>query len=291
VGALAVILVPAALIGVASLALTSTAGLLAVDFSRTILMVTAYTGYFAIFLGLSLAVSALAPSSRFALVALLGFWMVNGLIATRAFSDLAGFLHPTPSAIQFAASLQTDLADNKELNAKLDEIRTGLLNKYGVEKIDELPVNFRGISLQESENHGNAVFDKHYGDLFDKFEQQNGVYQWGSLVAPLLAVRSLSMGLAGTDFAQHRHFTVAAEEYRRAIQRVLNDDILTHPTKANETYLAGKDLWQKVPAFEYEQPSASWVLGNYRMSIAFLAFWIAAAVLGAMFAARRVLAY
>jgi ABC-2 type transport system permease protein len=287
-GALAAVLIPATLIGVSTLALTSTTGLLSADFSRTLLMIAAYGLYFAVFVGLSLAVSALCSSSRVALVILLSFWIVNGLIATRAFSDLAGFLHPTPSAVDFDVALQRDLADTKELNAKLDEIRTGLFEKYGVNKLDDLPVNFRAISLQEAENHGYTVFEKHFGDVFDRFERQNAVYQWGSAVAPLLAVRSLSMALAGTDFAHHRHFTVAAEDYRRTIIKYMNDDILVHPVKDGEEYIAGSELWQKVPQFQYEAPGAAWALSHYTTSIALLMVWLAGVAAAVVFAARRV---
>jgi len=184
-GALAVVIVPATLIGVFALALTSGSGLLAVDVARTFLMVGAYSLYFLIFLALSLAVSAWSSSSRVALVVLLSFWIVNGLIATRAFSDLAGFLHPTPSEVEFDTTLQRDLADTKGLDAKLDEIKAGLFQKYGVNKLDDLPVNFRAISLQEAEEHGYTVFEKHFGNVFDRFEEQNAVYQWRGVIAAI----------------------------------------------------------------------------------------------------------
>jgi ABC-2 type transport system permease protein len=288
VGALAAVLIPATLIGVGTLALTSSAGLLAVDVSRTALMVAAYGLYFVVFLALSLAVSAWAPSPRFALVALLAFWMVNGLIATRAFSDLGSYLHPTPSEVEFDTALQRDLADTKELDAKLDFIKVGLFKRYGVNTLDDLPVNFRAISLQEAEEHGYMIFEKHFGQVFDQFEHQNGVYQWGSLVSPLVAVRSISMGLAGTDFAHHRHFTVAAENYRRTIIRYMNDDILVHPTKAGEEYLAGRELWETVPEFQYEAPGAAWALSHYTSSITLLGAWLIAALVAAAVASQRV---
>jgi ABC-2 type transport system permease protein len=247
-----------------------------------------YLGYFLVFLALSLAVSAVAASSRVALVALLAVWIVNGLLATRAFSDLAGFLHPTPSAVEFDAALQRDLADTKELDAKLDSIRTGLFQKYGVTKLDDLPVNFRAISLQEGEEHGYTVFERHFGDVFNRFEAQNAVYQWGGALAPLLAVRSVSMGLAGTDFAHHRHFTLAAEDYRRTVIKYMNDDILVHPVKAGQEYTAGSDLWTKVPEFQYEAPGASWALDHYRTSLTLLAAWLLVTIACVGLSARRV---
>jgi len=286
--ALAVVIVPATLIGVFALALTSGSGLLAVDVARTFLMVGAYSLYFLIFLALSLAVSAWSSSSRVALVVLLSFWIMNSLIATRAFSDLAGFLHPTPSEVEFDTTLQRDLADTKGLDAKLDEIKAGLFQKYGVNKLDDLPVNFRAISLQEAEEHGYTVFEKHFGNVFDRFEEQNAVYQWGGVIAPLLAVRSLSMGLAGTDFAHHRHFTTAAENYRRTIIKHMNDDIFIHPTKAGEEYVADAELWKKVPEFQYEAPGASWALSHYKTSIALLLLWLLSGTVVVAVASRRV---
>jgi ABC-2 type transport system permease protein len=289
-GALAVVLVPATLIGVLALTLTSATELLAVNIARTLWMVAAYSVYFLIFLALSLAISAFSSSSRVALVTLLAFWMVNGVIATRAFSDLAGYLHPTPSEVEFDTALQRDLADTRDLDAKLAAIQTGLFQKYGVQKLDDLPVNFRAISLQEAEEHGYTIFEKHFGSVFDRFEQQNRVYQWGAVAAPLVAVRSISMGLAGTDFAHHRHFTDAAENYRRTIIKYMNDDILVHPVKAGQEYLAGSDLWQKVPEFHYEEPDVTWALSHYTTSLSLLGAWLVVTIAITVVAARRLVA-
>ena len=112
-----------------------------------------------------------------------------------------------------------------------------LFARYNVTSVDALPIAFSGVSLQQGEEHGNEVFDKHYGTLFDTFQRQNNVFQLRGLAAPKLALRAISMGPAGTDFAQHRHFITAAEEYRRAIQRVMNEDIQVHQ-KRRQTYLA-----------------------------------------------------
>jgi ABC-2 type transport system permease protein len=98
------------------------------------------------------------------------------------------------------------------------------------------------------------------------------VYQIGGLAAPMLAIRSVSMALAGTDFQHHRHFITAAESYRRVIQQTMNGDIMAHPTKT--AYLAGSDLWSQVPEFEYEAPAASWAMDNLRGSIAVLGLWL-----------------
>jgi ABC-2 type transport system permease protein len=104
----------------------------------------------------------------------------------------------------------------------------------------------------------------------------------------MLPMRSLSMALAGTDFVHHRDFVMAAETYRRDIQRVMNDDIARN-SRPGVAYLADSDLWAKVPEFTYALPSASWALRQAAPSLLLLLAWVAGTV---WFASRatRVLA-
>jgi hypothetical protein len=39
-------------------------------------------------------------------------------------------------------------------------------------------------------------------------------------------------------------------------------------------YVAGPDLWAKVPPFEYEAPRVFWVLANTWWSVTILAVWL-----------------
>jgi ABC-2 type transport system permease protein len=279
--ALGLVLLPATIAGVAALVLTNDDGLgvgaLAGDPMRAVLLAATYLAYFAIVVALSLAVSARARSSRLALVILLTFWFANGLVASRAMSDLAAHLYPTPSAVEFQRALERDLNEPAEMERRLERRKAELLKQYGVTSIEALPIAFSGISLQEGEEHGNEVFDHHYGRLFELYGRQNAVYQLGAIAAPMLAVRSLSMALSGTDYEQHRHFVGAAERYRRSIQRVMNDDIVSHQKKG-ETYLAGRELWEKVPDFGYDAPSTSWVIANQRASAIILGVWVVASI-------------
>jgi ABC-2 type transport system permease protein len=270
---LGLVLVPSVVMGVVAMALSLEGGLLAGDPMRAVLLVGVYAAYFVVMIALSLGVSAWAQSSRLALVILLSFWFANSLIASRAVADLASALHPTPSAIEFQKAMQADLDDRAPVQQRLDERRAELFREYNVASVDALPIAFSGISLQEGEEYANLVFDRHYGRLFDLYERQNRVHQIAGVVAPMLAVRSLSMGLAGTDFLQHRDFIRAAEDYRRDIQRILNGDIVRNQ-KPGQVYLAGRALWEEVPAFTYEAPGTAWGLGAYTTSLLILAAWM-----------------
>lgn len=286
--ALAAVLLPATALSVVALTLSTSEGLLADDPWRVVTLGTVYLTYFAVVTALALWVSAWASSARLALVVLLTAWFASAIVAPRVVSDLAAWLHPTPSAVEFQKALEADLNNEKDMKERLDRRRDDLLKQYNVASVDALPIAFSGVSLQEGEEHGNEVFDKHFGALFGRYERQNRVFQWSALVAPTLAVRGLSMGFSGTDFGQHRHFVTAAESYRRDIQRTLNGDIAKHQ-KAGQVYMAGRELWDQVPAFSYEPPTAGWVLGQYAIALAVLGAWLAAAVVLMMRAASTAL--
>lgn len=291
--ALALLLIPATVIGITAMALAAENGDLRASAGRVSLMGAGYLLYFGIFVALSLAISARAKSSRTALVILLGFWIVNSLIAPRAASDITKRLHPTPSAFEFASLIDKDIRNGLDghnpADRRSEELRARVLAQYGVSRVEDLPVNFDGIALQGSEEYGNLVFDKHYSELWSAFGRQNDVYQSASIFAPMLAVRSFSMGMAGTDFEQHLDFQRAAEDYRRMFVKMMNDD-MTVNSKTNSwgTYLKGRELWQQVPDFNYTAPGAGWALSNHLWSVAMLALWFVAAAAAAIFSTKRI---
>ena len=286
-GALALLLVPAALVGAAALVVGSP-GPAASPLARGVVLASVYLAYFTAFLALSLAVSAWARSTRTALVILLGVWVVNGLMAPRIAVDLSKWLHPTPSAIEFTHTIEREMASGVEEISRPDRAASTqrLLAEHGVERVEDLPVNALGVYLQESEEFGNRIFDRNYGALWDTFERQGTVHETLAVVAPLLAVRTLSMGLAGTDVEQHRHFATAAEAYRRDLMRRMNGD-LAENSRTGDTYLADSELWEETPSLEYAAPALGWVLGNRILSILVLGTWLVGTILTAAARVQR----
>jgi ABC-2 type transport system permease protein len=293
-GGLGLLLVPAALIGAVAMTLASGGDAFTSAVPRMAWMALSYLLYFGAFVGISLTVSAVAPSSRSALTILLGFWMFNGLVAPRAASEIAKALRPTPSAFEFGhkmeMALENGIDGHDPTDKRIARLQADLLRKYNVDKVEALPVNFNGVRLQDGENHGNVVFDKAYSELWDTFSQQEGVHRVLALVAPGLAARSLSMGFAGSDFPQHADFAIAAENYRRVIQRTMNGDLISNAGNTSP-YFAGDSLWSKVPPFEYTAPNADWVVARQAPALGILALWFIAAAIASAWASRRVQAY
>jgi ABC-2 type transport system permease protein len=234
---------------------------------RLIWLGAGYGLYLGFFIFLTLAVSALVRSSRAALVLLLGFWVAATLIAPRTASEAANILYPTPSRLEFDQHL------NHDIDAAAGE---AWFTNFGVSTQwdPSVPLSKWGAALEVDDHAGYGALDKNFSALWDTFERQQHAQQWVGLLAPVLALRGFSMGLAGTDFSQHRDFSTAAEAQRRTIQDIISKDLIEHADplgNAHFTYKAGPELWATVPRFNYQLPPVSFALQRHWPSLALLA--------------------
>jgi ABC-2 type transport system permease protein len=227
--------------------------------------------------GKVLGVSALAPTSRTALALLLCFWILNGLVAPRVASDVARNRVPLPSSLEFQQAIQSDLsdgfADHPSREDRQQILRDSVLAAHGVDDPAELPFNFAGLSLQSGEEFANLVFDRRFGELAVRVREQLELHRRLGFVAPHLSVRSLSMALTGTDPAHHERYSNTAEEHRRLIQRIMNEDIMEN-SRFGETYIADGSLWARVPEFEYRGPGIGWALAGQGTAAGGLLLWL-----------------
>ncbi|MEL6177587.1 MAG: ABC transporter permease subunit, partial [Myxococcota bacterium] len=135
-GALVLLLAPAVLIGALGLVLLpgETGALSA---SRAGAWVAVYGVYMVAYLLGAVWVSALSPSSRGALVILLGFWGVTSLIVPRLAGDLIDRTVPMPNpsafAAQLKASMEQGLPGSGGREARVDQLLGQLLEKEGFE--------------------------------------------------------------------------------------------------------------------------------------------------------------
>ncbi len=291
--ALATLVIPAALLGLGLLS-----GAMRMegtqDGVRFAALSSVYLVYLLTFVALSLGVSARAATARMALLALLGFWAATTLFVPRASATLAEMLHPTPSLPEFFKQVEEDMENgvdgHRPPGEREEELRQAMLKKYNVTSEKDLPINFTGLVLQESEEHGNAVYDKRFAELRGQYGRQSGILRNASAVSPLLAVRSFSMALAGTDLWHHESFADAAEAYRRKWVKRLNDDLTYNSRTGDFTYAVGREFWEATEDFDYASPPVGSVLRTQRWSLLVLAAWLCAALLFAGFSVRRIAA-
>lgn len=271
---LGMLLAPAALAAALAVGFGAESGTRTDAIVRLGWLLVGYSTYLGIAVFVVLAVSAIAPSSRMALITLLGLWIGGSMMAPRVASDLSRVWYPSPSRLEFNANLGADLS---RARGQAWKETFGVSTRWGT----DLPLDKWGIALQVDDRASYPVLDRHFAHLWDTFDRQQRVQEWAGLVVPLLAVRAFSMGIAGTDFAHHREFSVDAERHRRLIQDMMSEDLVVHADtrKAKHfDYQAAPDLWTAVSSFRYTTPSAGWALRRNARSLAILVAGLALAL-------------
>lgn len=280
---LAVLLVPAAIIATIAVAVGAGPGERLDALLRLAAWAFGYAIYLGIFVFLVLGVSAASSTSRMAITVLLALWIGQAVMAPRVLSELSRAWFPSPTRLEF------DQALNAERKAVSDEVwqkNFGTTERWG----RDVPLSKWGLALQLDDQSSYAVYDRHYGRLWNTWERQQTVQEWSGLLLPILAIRSFSMGMAGTDFAHHRSFTTEAELHRRDIQDLMSKDLVAHADPLGDrhfAYQAPHELWATVPPFDYHPPGAAWALLHQARSLAVLCVAMLLAVAFAAFATVR----
>ncbi|MDP3331582.1 MAG: DUF3526 domain-containing protein, partial [Methylococcaceae bacterium] len=108
-----------------------------------------------------------------------------------------------------------------------------------------------------------------------------------SWLGPSLAIRSISMSLAGMDLAHQRHFEDAAEEYRHYFIN-LTEDLDRERSHGTERSAKGEEAdWRSVKDFDYNAPNLSFALQAAQLDVLVLLLWLAIALILLNLSAKR----
>jgi len=254
------------------------------------LLALAYGLYLGSFAALGVALSARARDPGTALVTALGLWIALVLVVPRLAADLSAWSAPTPSehefSVQVAREIKEGVNGHDPRDRRTEALKAAVLAQYGVKTIEELPINFAGLALQAGEEYSDQVHDRHHARLHAIYREQADRALAFAALSPRLALQPLSAALCGTDLAAHREFAAAAEIHRRALVRLLNDDVTQHPGAAPFDYLAGPELWRRVAELRWEAAQRPAGRASPR-HLAILAGFFAASMLLFLGAARR----
>lgn len=270
--ALAVVLIPAALFGLAVAFALSPAEYRLDEIERAGLLGLTYTLYLGIFLFLSLAISARCQTARSALTILLVFWVVTVFALPRGLLDLGARFHPSPSS-DFEKAYAADMA--KETEAHVDKVFKKVFAQYKVSKQEELPFDITALYMKASDEGSLPTIDRYFNKRFDIYQSQNCFLEWGALLSPAAGLTLVSMALTGNDLEQHRDFVRQVETQRRTMNNLMTDYMLLHQEKRKEgDELKGDPtLWGKLPPFVYHQPSWELALKPYYIALCILGLW------------------
>ncbi|MET1756820.1 DUF3526 domain-containing protein [Novosphingobium sp. RD2P27] len=259
-----------------------------------------YVAYLALWTVLVLLVSALVRRSRDALLALLAIWAVSTVLLPRLAPDVAANLVPLENRLQTDVSIARDLRRLGDSHNPDDphfaEFKQSLLQRYEVSRVEDLPVNFKGLLAIEGERLTSALFDQYARESYSAQERQNGIVDAFGLVSPAIALRSLSMAAAGTDFAAHRRFLEQAEAYRYRLVQRLNRMQAEDVTYADDTAIdSGADRrkrvdasnWSAMPSFAFAAPTGEALARAALPGLAVICLWLVVGAVLLVIATRR----
>ena len=256
------------------------------DWARGSLFILAYLMYSFIWAMLTVIISVFAKTARTALTLLLIVWTMSCLILPKLAIQWSTLLNPIDSTREFQSRLKSEV-NTPERQQAINRFKQQTLEAHNVTQPADLPFDWSGASLQFSEEYADKIFDRLFGERSQILQAQTKYYQNFAILSPLISVQNLSMAAAATDLSHHQWFINAAEIHRRLIQKTLNNNLKDQGHKTTSKYTADKDLWQKIPKFDYVQPALSTVIPHYVNALALLVFWLVITLFGSKIAINR----
>ena len=207
----------------------------ALGFQRLALMLAGYGVYLFTMVILIMGVSACCRSAPLALTALLALWLVGSLLVPRLAPMIAADQYPIPSLPELnenaAESFATSLDAGNPKQTRTERVRALALEKYGVKKVEDLPVNLSGFTMEYSETLSTQAYRRHFAEVQARYAKQRDLQRVFSIFSPMMAIKAWSAVWAETDVAAHQRFLSAAEDYRYELVQTLNRDYRDHPPK------------------------------------------------------------
>lgn len=250
--------------------------------AEALAMLAAYALYLLLWAVGAVLVSALLPRARDALLALVAVWIVTAILLPRIMPDLAMRGIERPTRIETEAAIHQRmkaLGDSHNPNdPHFSRFKQKVLAQYGVSRVEDLPVNYGGLVMQEGERLTSALFSEFMQADYARQVAQSGVVYRAALLSPVIALRRMSTALAGTNLDSHTHFLFEGEKYRYGFVQALNNLHATAIRQQNdrEQRLA-KHHWEDTPRFAYAPlPFADVAMRHAWPALGLLAGWLLA---------------
>ena len=241
------------------------------------------------------AVSAFMRRGRDALLALLAAWAVAVVLLPRLVPELVG------SALALPTRFENDIVTARELAALGDShnpddpyfaaFRARVLAQYGVSRVEDLPVNYKGLVGMEGERLTSELFRRHAEASFDLQAEQLRRADAFALISPVIALRRLSMAVAGTDLQGYRRFLEQAEQHRyrmvQALNRLQVDKLSYAGDRSSRDNRIGHEHWRGVSDFHHEPDPPLAALHRAAPAAYVLLAWLAVLTVALLLATQR----
>ncbi|RBG42877.1 ABC transporter permease, partial [Xanthomonas oryzae pv. oryzae] len=219
----------------------------------------------------------------------------------RVAPDVASAAYRLPTRLETDVAIQRDLRTVGDSHNPDDphfaQFKQQTLARYGVQRVEDLPVNYKGLLALEGERLTASLFERYAGRDASIQQQQNLLVRAFVLLSPTVALREVSMTLAETDLRAHLRFLAQAEHYRYTLVQHLNQLQTDAVSMADDTAQdAGADRrkrissehWHEIPVFAFQPATTTEVIGTAGAALGLIGAWLLAALCMLVAAGRRV---
>ena len=261
-----------------------------------------YASYLVIWSLLALLASAIAPRQSDALVLLTAAWLVSSLLlpslAVTEVSQRSSALGYIQSNLTMQADLRK-LGDGHDASdPAFEALKQRLLAEHGVDSVEELPMNFRGVVSEYNEGKVTELLNEYAEARMQTESAQNALLLKYGWIAPILPLMEASRVLSGSDIANHHAFLRKAEETRFEFVQGLNrlhaqklslaDDLQrSSDPEAEQRTRLGAEHWSVLERFEFRPMPYELRIGSAWSSISILLSWLLILMIAIGFAGRR----
>jgi ABC-2 type transport system permease protein len=231
----------------------------------SVTLVSIYGVYLSLWVFLVLIAGVLFRKRTSVLASLTSAWLVLTLVMPSLAVSYATVSVPIMGKIENDLRMLTDLrklGDGHNANdPAFQKLRADLLKEHGKDKVEDLPVNFRGLVALNAEKKLTEVLNEYAEERMALEYSQESVLMDSAWLSPYLAVSLLSRSMSATDLAHYHRFQREAETLRFEFVQGLNRahaDQLSYQDDINRN--KDEASWQRARV-----DSVNWeVLDSYR---------------------------
>lgn len=206
---------------------------------------------------------------------------------------------PGKIAMDLQASINHEEDDGHSIGPEAQQqLQQELLARYQVSRLEDVPVNMRGLVAQRAEERLTHTLNQYANQLRDGESQQSRMLAQAAWLAPVLAISNASRALAATDLWHFHGFLTGAEQVRYDFVQALNtlhanelryedDKNRSRDAQAEQRTRINAEHWQLLPHYQQQPAAAADRLRRAAPSVAQLALWVVLLGAALVVSARR----
>lgn len=222
------------------------------SFLRLSTLLVAQVIYIAGWCWLVILVSWHSRQLHSALLTLLLIWVCICMIVPKGLANIAQISYPTQprtEAEYHAEQKLKSIGDSHNPDDPyFEEFKANLLKQYSVTRIEDLPVNYNGLLMQEGERLTTLVYREQQALHNAQLHKQNASILGWLWLTPALAMQYIHIATSGNDLAHHLAFLDQAEDRRYQLIQYLNQ---IHTNKVHQhddkNTRVSADFWKNAP--------------------------------------------